>query len=89
MVPLPNVSHNHQQYNAEVLEKVGAAKIIKNDELDSKNLNNAIQEILCKDNLEKMSENAKKASVKDVTDKIYYEIQGLVKGKSNEQEKNK
>ena len=34
LVPLPNVSHNHQLYNAKVLENVEAAKIILNDELD-------------------------------------------------------
>ena len=28
LVPLPNVSHDHQLYNAKALEKVGAAKII-------------------------------------------------------------
>ena len=33
LVPLPNVSGNHQFYNAKVLEDIGAAKIILNDEL--------------------------------------------------------
>ena len=33
LIPLPNVSQDHQTYNAKVLENVGAAKIIKNDEL--------------------------------------------------------
>lgn len=81
LVPLPNVSHNHQQYNAEVLENAGASIIIRNDELNENNLSEAIQEILKKDNLEKMGQNAKKVSVENVTDKIYKEIQKLVKGK--------
>lgn len=34
LIPLPNVSHNHQQYNAEVLEKHNAAKIINNEYLN-------------------------------------------------------
>lgn len=79
LVPLPNVSHNHQQYNAEVLEKSGAAKIIKNSELNSKTLNDEIQEILNKQSIEEMGENAKKVSIQNVTDKIYGEILKLVK----------
>ena len=39
LVPLPNVSNDHQLYNAKVLENVGAAKIILNDELGKDNLN--------------------------------------------------
>ena len=46
LVPLPNVSHNHQQYNAEVLQKAGAAKIIQNDELCAENLHENIIEML-------------------------------------------
>lgn len=34
LIPLPNVSGNHQLYNAKVLENVGAAKILLNGELD-------------------------------------------------------
>ena len=78
LIPLPNVSHDHQQYNAEVLEKLGAAKIIKNNDLDAKILHENILEILNKDNLEKMGENAKKAAIKNVEDNIYKEIQRLV-----------
>lgn len=79
LVPLPNVSHNHQQYNAEVLVNAGAAKIIKNDELNATNLNNEIQEILKKDNLETMGKNARKIAIEDATDRIYNEIQKIVK----------
>lgn len=46
LVPLPNVSHNHQQYNAEVLQNVGAAKIIQNDEIVAENLHKEILEVL-------------------------------------------
>ena len=89
LVPLPNVSHNHQQYNAEVLANVGAAKIIKNDELNSSNLNESIEDILKKENLEKMGENAKKVSIQNVSDNIYNEIKNLVEGNLDEQEKNR
>ena len=39
LIPLPNVSGDHQLHNAKVLEKVGAAKIILNDELGTNRRN--------------------------------------------------
>lgn len=77
-IPLPNVSHNHQQYNAEVLEKVDAARIIKNDELNAENLNFLIEQMLEKDILKTMGENARKVSVDNVEDRIFKEIKKLV-----------
>ena len=35
LIPLPNVSHNHQLYNAQVLEKKDAAKIILDEDESS------------------------------------------------------
>lgn len=79
LVPLPNVSHNHQQYNAEVLENVGAAKIIKNDELTAESLARQIEEMLGSGKLDEMGEKAKSVSLGNVQDKIYEEIKELVK----------
>ena len=79
LVPLPNVSHNHQLYNAKVLEKIGAAKIILNEELTGEKLNNQIEEIITdKSTMQKMGENALKVSNHMVEDKIYQEIKKLV-----------
>lgn len=80
MVPLPNVSNNHQEYNARVLEKVGAANIILNKDLNAKLLNREIEEII-KDpkKAEQMGKNAKKIAITNVEDKIYEEIKKLVK----------
>ena len=81
LIPLPNVSQNHQLYNAKVLEDVGAAKIILNDELNKNNLNNEIQKIINDPNLMKqMGEKALTKSVKNVQENIYKEIKKLVKG---------
>lgn len=77
-IPLPNVSHNHQQYNAEVLEKVDAARIIKNEELNAKDLDFLIEQMLEKNILKAMGENAKKVAINNVEDKIYHEIKELV-----------
>ncbi len=80
LVPLPNVSHNHQLYNAKVLEKVRAAKIILNDEINGEKLNKSIEEIILdKANMEKMGQNALKVSSRDAVEKIYNEIRKLVK----------
>ena len=78
LVPLPNVSHNHQLYNAKVLESIGAAKIILNDELTGEKLNHVIEEIILdKSKMQIMGENALKASTNQVEDKIYQEIKKL------------
>lgn len=82
LIPLPNVSNDHQLYNAKVLEKVGAANIILNNELDYENLDSQIKSIVLDNNkLKQMSNNALKVSTKDVEDKIYAEIKKLVKEK--------
>ncbi len=80
LVPLPNVSHNHQLYNAKVLEKVGAARIILDDEITGEKLNSNIEEIvLDKENVKKMGQNALKVSTIDAEEKIFEEIKKLVK----------
>lgn len=79
LVPLPNVSNNHQMYNAKVLEKINAAKIITNENLTGEVLNNTINNILSdKSVCEKMGNNALKVSTTDVEDKIYKEIKKIV-----------
>lgn len=84
LIPLPNVSGNHQLYNAKVLERIGAAKIILNDELDDKKLNAQIEEIVLDKNKEaQMAKNSLKVSTSDVEDKIYNEIVKIVKEKQN------
>lgn len=81
-IPLPYVSQNHQEYNAKVLEKVGAAKIILNKELTANVLNQNIEQIV-KDptTIKQMGENAKKVAGHQVEDKIYQEITKLIKKK--------
>ena len=41
-VPLPNVSNDHQTYNAKVLENIGSASIIANSELTGEKLDERI-----------------------------------------------
>lgn len=80
LIPLPNVSGDHQLYNAKVLADIGAAKIILNDELGYEMLNAQIEEIVLNKSREtQMSENAFKVSTDDVEEKIFREIVKLVK----------
>ena len=80
LIPLPNVSNDHQMYNAKVLENVDAAKIIKNDELTGKILNEEIEKIILnKERCLQMGRNAFKVSNDNVEEKIFKEIQKLVK----------
>ena len=78
LIPLPNVSGNHQLYNAKVLENVGAAKIILNDKLNGNNLNETIRDIVTdKNKMKLMQEKALSKAAYNVEDKIYYEIKKL------------
>ena len=84
LIPLPNVSGDHQLYNAKALEKVGAANIILNNEVEGKKLNENIETIILnKNKQEKMAKSALKISTKDVENKIYKEIKSLVEGRKN------
>ena len=85
LIPLPNVSENHQLYNAKVLENIGAAKIILNEDLDENNLNNTIEDIILnKSKLEQMGKKALTVAVDNVEDKIYKEIKEVLnKGDKN------
>ncbi len=84
LIPLPNVSHDHQLYNAKVLENEKAARIILDENLNGVILNSTIQDIVTDKNLlKKMGENASKVSTTNVENKIYSEIQKLVEGKGD------
>ena len=79
LIPLPNVSNDHQMYNARVLEKAGASIIIKNNELLGESLNIEIEKIvLDKHKCEEMGQKAYTISNQDVEEKIYNEIKKLI-----------
>lgn len=83
LIPLPNVSNDHQLYNAKALEKVGAARIILNKDLTAEKLDLEIKNIvLYPQNMEKMGKNAEKIAVHDVENKIYNEIEKLIRRES-------
>lgn len=79
-VPFPYAAENHQEYNARALEKAKAAKVILNKDLNSKILNNEIEN-LTKDykTLQQMGANAKRLSIDNVEEKIYTEIASCIR----------
>ena len=80
LVPLPNVSHDHQLYNAKVLQNIGSADIILDHELDGKKLNTNIEKIvLDKDKCKTMGEKALTVATNDVENKIYAQIIETIK----------
>ena len=79
-IPFPFATENHQEYNARVLVNANAAKIILDKELNADSLSNTLNEMLKdKNNLLEMGQNAEKIAIKDVEEKIYTEIEKLVK----------
>ena len=87
LVPLPNVSHDHQLYNAKVLQNIGAADIILDNELTGEKLNTNIEKIILdKDKCKNMGEKALMVATDDVENKIYAQIIETIK--LNEREKN-
>lgn len=71
LVPSPNVTNNHQEKNARVLEKAEAAKLIIEQELTADKLYSEIIKLTADEyKLKQMSENMSELYLKDATDRI-------------------
>jgi UDP-N-acetylglucosamine--N-acetylmuramyl-(pentapeptide) pyrophosphoryl-undecaprenol N-acetylglucosamine transferase len=71
LIPSPNVTNNHQEFNAEALRKRGAALVIKENDLNGEVLYNKIKNLLNeKSRLKDMSMNSLKLGKVDATEKI-------------------
>ncbi len=82
LIPSPNVTDNHQHYNAKALSDKDASVLITEQQLKDKPevLNDTITSLLKdKEKLQKMSENALKIGIKDGCERIYNEIKTVVK----------
>ncbi len=82
LIPSPNVTDNHQHYNAKALSDKDASVLITEQQLkeNPEILNNTIISLLKdKEKLQKMSENALKIGIKDGCERIYNEIKTVVK----------
>ena len=78
-IPFPFATENHQEYNAKVLENVGAAKIILDKDLTYTILNKEINSMVKdKENLKKMGQKAYSVAKENVEEKIYKEIKNTI-----------
>ena len=77
-VPSPNVTDNHQEKNARILENRGGAVVIRESECDGQRLYDEIMALLGdKKRLEDMGKAAEKMAVPDSTERIYSLIREL------------
>ena len=80
MVPSPNVTDNHQEKNARVLERHGAAVVIRESDCDGDVLYDTVKQLLSqKEKLREMGLCAAKMSVVDSAEQIYEVIRRLAK----------
>ena len=79
-IPLPSRAANRQEDNALVLKKIGAAKIIQNNDLTYSELAKEIDSIIDKKSeLEEMGRLASSIAPSNVEEKIYEEILKVIK----------
>lgn len=82
LIPSPNVAENHQYHNAMALVNKGAALCIEEKDLSERTLWEALEKILSHpDRQREMAENARRAAILDVDDRIWAAIEPLVKRK--------
>ena len=80
LIPSPYVANNHQEINAQDLEKNNAAYVIREKDFDENKFINMMDELLNDDKkIEKIKTNCKKMGVTDSATRIYKQIEKLVK----------
>ena len=80
LIPLPTAAENHQYFNAKILEKNTAGLVIEEKELNEDVLHEAVTKYITDTKLLKtMGENARKLLLENVEDRIYKEIEDVVK----------
>ena len=78
MVPSPNVTNDHQEKNARVLERHGAAIVIRENECDPDTLYETVKQLLAdKQKLREMGFAAAKLAVVDSAEQIFSLIRSL------------
>ena len=71
IVPSPNVTNNHQEKNARVLERAGGAKVLLEGEFDADSLLDELKALLAdEEKLSGMSTAMRSLAVPDATEKI-------------------
>lgn len=81
LVPSPNVTNNHQERNARVLERAGGAKVLLEGSFTAEMLYAMVRGLLDEpQQLSEMAQNMKAAGVPDAADRIAETILELASG---------
>ena len=81
MVPSPNVTNNHQEKNARVLEAAGGAVVLLEGTFDARSLLEQVQALLGDtERLRQMEQAMRALSVRDATDRIVETILSFCQG---------
>ena len=87
LVPSPNVVNNHQEKNARVLERVGGAQVLLEEEADAECMLGALTQLLSSpEKLREMGENMRALAVENATDEITSIVLSLAAGETAERE---
>lgn len=80
LIPYPYAAADHQRYNAEVLQKEGAAQIISQRDLTGETLAQKISSVLSDEkSLQRMAEQSKKMGRPDASSLLVNELEKLLK----------
>lgn len=80
LIPSPNVTHNHQEYNAKSIADKGAAVVICERDITDGVVSDTVRKLIENpEKLKEMSENAKKIAISDGTKRICDKVAELAK----------
>ncbi len=80
LIPSPNVTHNHQEYNANSIAEKGAAIMIPERDIAGTIISDTVEKLIFdKKKLEEMSENARKLAICDGTKRICDIVAGFAR----------
>ena len=77
LIPSPNVTDNHQEYNGRAVADIGGGMLILEKDLTSAKLADEILKMLDNRKFEQVGEIAKKLGITDATEKIYRLVKEL------------
>ena len=71
LIPFPYATHNHQEYNARIIESANAGELILDDELSGKLLALSIKRAMAEpEHIQKMEDNSYRLGKRDATEKV-------------------
>jgi UDP-N-acetylglucosamine--N-acetylmuramyl-(pentapeptide) pyrophosphoryl-undecaprenol N-acetylglucosamine transferase len=80
LIPFPFAAADHQRYNAQVLQKEGAARMILQRELTAQKLAHEMQSLLSDESeLERMAQRSRKMGVPEAASLLVNEMEKLLK----------